>query len=627
MDQKKRDRRLERIVTVGALAAIVLLFAVFLKDSLLPFLRLELHNDLEGAHEFLRARGFRGGAAVVLVEALQMVVVLIPAEFIQITSGLNYPFYLALVLCDLGVCLGATLIFLLVRVLRYHSSAYEKRRDRIERLTAGVREKGTVLILYLLFFMPLIPFGAICYYGSSTRLRYGRYILTVATGVVPSIVVSNLLGTAGMAFLRNALPLWLLLLIIVFLAAALFALILFFLHRFAFRHSDGTPDSPVYLLIFLLVRLWHGSVRQLVLEEELLSRAETPYILLANHESFFDFFYIHQLAHPRNPNFLVNEYYTTRPVLKYLGRRIGILSKKLFTPDLSTAMGLVRTLKKGYPVVIFPEGRLSPDGRSNPILEKGGALYQRLGADLVLVKISGAYYARPKWRKRAYHSPIRVAVERVVKKEELRDMAPEELDKLISETLYSDAGTWEGHYPQKDKAAGLENVLYRCPVCGALYSTRGVGNELRCSACSGVFELDERYRFPELGSISDAYRRIREMEREALPGLCLRTKVRARIHGAGGGKTREEEGECTLTEEAFSYRSEGTGFSIPLEKLPALPFSCGEEFECYYRDELYYFYPLEERRQVARWALLTDLLTERREKQADETAKAGGQKR
>ena len=618
---------MERIVTFAALAAIVLLFAFFLKDSLLPFLRLEMQNDLEGAHEFLRSRGFLGYAAVVLVEALQMVVVLIPAEFIQISSGLNYPFYLALLLCDLGVCLGATLIFLLVRIVHYHSSAYEKRRSRIDRISAGVRNRGIVLILYLLFFMPLIPFGAICYYGSSTRLRYGRYILTVATGVVPSIVVSNLMGAAGMAFLRNAVPLWLLLLIIVLLAALLFALILFFLHRFSFRHSDGTPDSPVYLLIFLLVRLWHGSTRHLVLEEERLEEAEAPYILLANHESFFDFFYLHQLAHPRNPNFLVNEYYTTRPVLKFLGKRIGILSKKLFTPDMASAMGLVRTLRKGYPVVIFPEGRLSPDGSSNPILERGGALYKRLGADLVLVRISGAYYAKPKWRKRIYHSPVRVTVERVLKKEELREMAPEELDRLISDTLYSDAGTLEtGHYRQRDKAKGLENILYRCPACGEAYSTRSRGNVLRCSACSGVFPLDEHYRFPGLGSISDAYRRIRALEEAALPGLRLQARVRTRIHGAGGGRIREETGECCLTEEDFSYRSEKTAFSIPLEKLPALPFSCGEEFECYYRDELYYFYPLEERQQVARWALLVDLLTERRERRAAEDADGGGEK-
>ena len=58
-----------------------------------------------------------------LVEALQEVVVFIPAEFIQISSGLSYPFYIALLLCDLGACLGATIIYVLVNLitdLLYH---------------------------------------------------------------------------------------------------------------------------------------------------------------------------------------------------------------------------------------------------------------------------------------------------------------------------------------------------------------------------------------------------------------------------------------------------------------------------------------------------------------------------
>ena len=610
-------RRRERLVTGLLLAAILFLFAFFLRDSLLPFLRLELRNDLEGANEYLRTEGLAGFVSVVLVEALQMVVVFIPAEFIQISSGLNYPFWLALLLCDLGVCLGATVIFLLVRTLHVHSAAYEKRRSRIDRLSAPVRDRGTILILYLLFFMPLIPFGAICYYGSSTRLRYGRYLLTVATGVVPSIVISNLMGEAGMAFLRHALPFWPLLLIIVLLAALLFGLILFFLDRFCFRHSDGTPDSPACLLIFALARLWRGSTRKLLLEDSLLAEAEAPYILLANHESFFDFYYIHQLAHPKNPNYFVNEYYTTRPVLKYLGKKMGVLSKKLFTPDVASAMGLLRMLKKGYPVVIFPEGRLSPDGSSNPILEEGGALYKRLGVDLVLARISGAYYAKPKWRRRIYRTPIRVTVARVLKKEELAALSPEEVDRIIADTLYTDAGDGGlGPYPQRDKAAGLENVLYRCPLCGTLYSTRGQGNELRCTACGKSLPLDENYRFPpEVGSISDAYRRIRALERKELEGLHLQAKVKTKIHGAKGGRTRQERGECTLTEAGFAYRSGSVEFFIPTEKLLALPFSCGEEFECYHGDELYYFYPEENRQQVARWALLADLMTERHREQ------------
>ena len=84
------------------------------------------------------------------------------------------------------------------------------------------------------------------------------------------------------------------------------------------------------------------------------------------------------------------------------------------------------------------------------------------------------------------------------------------------------------------------------------------------------------------------------------------------IYGANSGRKRRETGECTLSPEAFTYRSDSIEFSIPTDKLPALAFSCNKEFELYHEGELYYFYPAENRQQVARWALLVDLLAERR---------------
>ena len=600
---------------------ILALFVFFLKDILLPLLRLELHRDLEGARALLAERGIQGALTVVLVEALQMVVVFVPAEFIQISSGLSYPFWAALLLCDAGVCLGATIIFVLVRVFRFQSAAYAKRRQRIDRLSAAVHERNTVLLLYLLFFMPIIPFGAICYYGSSTKLPYRKYILTVATGVVPSIVVSNLMGEAGLAFLKESMPLWLLVCIIVALAAALFVLIFFVIRRFCFRGAEETPDSMMYALIFLIVRLWQGRRCRVELHEELLHQAEAPYILLANHESFFDFYYISQLSHPRNPSYLVNEFYCTRPVLRRMAKPGGILSKKLFTPDVGTAVGLLRMTRKGYPVVIFPEGRLSPDGRSNPIVEPGGALYKRLGVDLVLTRISGAYYANPKWRARGYRGRVRVEVIRVVKREELKKMDAAAIDALIAETLRSDASAeCPDRYPQRDKAAGLENLLYRCADCGALYTTRGKGNTLFCTACGARHSLDETYHFTDgPGSIPAYYDRIRALELAGLDGFSLRAEVETKVYGPDGRVVKKERGQCTLTPEAFSYRSATGDFSIPTEQLPALAFSCGKEFELYHDKLLYYFYPLDAPQQVARWALLVDLLAEKRREKVDIT--------
>ena len=54
-----------------------------------------------------------------IVEALQMVVVFLPAEFIQLAAGISYPPLIAILLCDLGVFLGASIIYLLVNVLNY----------------------------------------------------------------------------------------------------------------------------------------------------------------------------------------------------------------------------------------------------------------------------------------------------------------------------------------------------------------------------------------------------------------------------------------------------------------------------------------------------------------------------
>ena len=132
MTEPKRETpkkmKIEQGVMLAILAVIVVLVVLFLKDVMLPLLKLELRRDFAGARALLRDRGLMGALTVVLVEALQMVIVFVPAEFIQISCGLSYPFPAALLLCDLGVCLGATIIFALVRTFRYQSAAYARRR-------------------------------------------------------------------------------------------------------------------------------------------------------------------------------------------------------------------------------------------------------------------------------------------------------------------------------------------------------------------------------------------------------------------------------------------------------------------------------------------------------------------
>ena len=406
----------KRIAVLLCLMAIIALFAFFLSDILIPLLRMEFHNDVDGARQLLESKGALGAVTVILVEALQMVVIFVPAEFIQISSGLSYPFPIALALCDLGVCLGATMIFILVRTFRYDASGTggsRKAETMIGRLSARTDSTNTQLMMYLLFVMPVVPFGAISYYGSGTGIRFGRYLFTAATGAIPSIIVSNLIGTSVKAFLIHALPLRVLVLIIIVLAAALLAALWILFTRVLFRDSDGTPDSPLYDIIFRIIRIWRGRRQNLHVDNTKLQGMEPPFVVLCNHESFYDFYYVSELLGDYRPSYVINQHVTSAPVLRHLSGRVGMIPKRLFYNDVA-AFKVARTLRAGYPVVIFPEGRLSLDGTNNPLIRDTAFLYQRLKTDLVIVKIAGAYFSCPKWRKTFYPSDIHVTVERIL---------------------------------------------------------------------------------------------------------------------------------------------------------------------------------------------------------------------
>lgn len=606
-------KRTQRIIIFASLITVLALFAFFLKDILIPYVKMELNHDLDGAKELLTGKGVFGFLTVVLVEALQMVVIFIPAEFIQISSGMSYPFYIAILLCDAGICLGATIIYVLVRVFRFDNERFDEKERMIDRIAATRKKhRNTVLLLYFLFIMPFIPFGAICYYGSRRDLKYGCYILTVATGVIPSIVTSNLMGAATKYFLSRDLPLWLLVLIIAALAVLLFGILFLFLDRVYLKENDGTPDSVIYGAFFRFVHFIRKRRQRLTLDNSLLKDVKPPYVVLCNHESFYDFYYLKQLIPDVNPAFVVNRHYISMPVIRTLAKKAGFIPKRLFHTDMVTPVKILRAIRGGYPVAIFPEGRLSLTGVQNPIVEHSASFYQKLNADLVLVKISGAYFANPKWRSAFYPSDITVRVERVITAQEAKAMTEAALNEAIESALrYDESALAQNVYPQKNKAKGLQNVLFRCIDCGALYTLRGEGNTLTCTACGAAHTLNERYRFTDAPETIHAYyRRIADAERKELDRLHLETPVKTVIFREKGRYKTRDRGVCTLTREGFAYCSARERFLIGFDELPALPFSCNREFEVYRGDDLYYFYPTVDRAQCARWALSVDLIKE-----------------
>lgn len=612
--QGKKKRTLEKIVVFSLAAVVIALLVFFLKDIFFPFIRLEIDKNFEGAKELLRSKGILGGATVVLVEALQMVVIFIPAEFIQLSSGMSYPWYLAVILCDLGVVLGASIIYFIVHILNFDGDIFHQ-SDKISKYEKAGRTRSVVILMYFLFFMPIIPFGAICYFASHRRISYPRYILTCATGVIPSIGTSIIMGTAIKEFIANNLRLWVLVLIIVGAAAILFVLIFIVLYKFYIRQNNNTPDSVFYSLFRKVADIHLKRKCRIKVEGQNVAEIVGPYLLLSNHASFYDFYFIAAVDRKRNFCYVLNRHYFGMPLIGWVAKRCGFIPKKIFSGDVETVKKIFRMKEKGYPVIMFPEGRLSSDGVTSRINPATAELALKLDIPLVLARISNSYLVKPKWRKKLFRNTVKVTVGRIIDREELKTFDKEALIRVIEAELYENAFENGVTFKNKGKAEGLDGLLYACPHCGGLYSTRAEGDTFACVDCGKSYTVNANYGFSGGGgllNVHDYYEAIKEQERKKLADLDLETDVAVKIFDKNSNKFVRDEGVFRLDADGVRYRSvkRDYGFGFALKDLEGIAYSVNEEFELYYDNRLHYFYPKGNRKICTRVALLYDLLKE-----------------
>ena len=628
MPKKKRARKplsaiiIERVTILVVALIVIGLLVFFMSKVFFPFIKLEINKDFDGAKALLTEQGFLGYATVSLIEALQMVVIFIPAEFIQLTTGMSYPWWLAIILCDIGVILGSSIIYLLVNIFKFSGNAFN-RNNSIEKYARMSKNRSTIILMYLLFIMPVIPFGAICYFGSSKKVPFHKYLLTCATGVIPSISTSILMGTAVKEFIAAAIPLWLLIIIILGAGTILFILLLFVLNKFFFKQNDNTPFSVFYGLIVGLSSLFmRFHVKYHVINRKALDKLDGSYLVLANHHSWFDYLGLHYLNKNRRYAMVMNNYYFQLPIIGKWFKRAGCIPKKLFTPDIQCILGIMKAKEAGFPIAMFPEARLSTDGGRSLMNTGIVPLIKKLDVPVVLVQLRKGYFIKPKWRKRRFRGTFDVEVKRVVKPEELKQMSDSQILEVVESNLYFNEfdNTRKVRMLSNHKAKGLEKILYRCPHCGSLYTNIGKGNKLICTSCNKEYDIDIHYQFTktkagDYKNIYEYYQAIKKMEIEEMDNVLFDIEVSTKIF-SDGKKPRMDRGVFHFDNEKVSYKSivDGNYFEYKISQLEGIAYSVNEEFEMYYKNDLYYFYPLKEDKAICtRIALIFESMKEKAE--------------
>lgn len=588
----------------------------------------------------LRNFGMRGYITIALLAMIQVIMTFVPAEPVQVLGGVAFGFLRGLVAYMVGMIIANTIIFVLYKIYGTRLNRFfENNLDLdLERVSGSGR---IMLVIFLLYFLPAIPYGMICFFAASMRIKYPRYILVTTLSAIPSACIGVGLGHIAMS------TGWIVTIIMLAVIVILFTLFIIkrraimkwvndIIHRASEPHTTKTKvkKSPKFFLAiadFVARVIYFFKGVKLKLKNNV-GKIKGPAIVLCNHGAFSDFVYSGMLLRKSGPNFITARLYFCHRWFARLLRTFGCFPKSMFSLDIESIKNCRRVINRGGVLAMMPEARLSTAGRFEDIQPSTYSFIKQMGVDVYFIKISGDYLASPKWgngmRRGAY---VEAELSPLFKKEELEALTPDAIGERIENALYYDELNWldtmpKVRYKSKTIAEGLENILAVCPHCKGRYTLMTKGNRLYCEKCELSLTVSDRYLFVEddapFKHFTDWFNWQVDLVRDEVladPEFALTDKVTLK-HPSIDGKTLLRtvgEGECTLSREGLVYRGTINGENVekrfPMDKIYRLLFGAGENFEIYEGQTIYYFVPTDTRSAVM-WYIVSKNLKDNTDK-------------
>lgn len=149
-------------------------------------------------------------------------------------------------------------------------------------------------------------------------------------------------------------------------------------------------------------------------------------LILANHSSFLDPFYIGCAFRHRRMYFMTADVVMKHPIVRILLTGMGCVSINRESYDIQAIKKITALAKDGQTVAIFPQGSVHRDNDMQEI--KNGAILIAIQAGVPLVPI---YTCKP---KHFYHRQIAVIGEALHIEQKMPSLA--EIDRYSAELLY-----------------------------------------------------------------------------------------------------------------------------------------------------------------------------------------------
>jgi uncharacterized membrane protein YdjX (TVP38/TMEM64 family) len=190
-----RQTKIRRIAAIAAFP--LLIAALFVPVIIWHDIIWKFFTSDVGLREWIKQRGAAAPIVFITIQAVQVIVFVIPGEVPQIAGGYLFGVWYGSLLSVAGIAVGSTVAFFLGRALGTPFVEALFRRDQVERVRTLLLSERARIVFFLLFLIPGIPKDILCYVAGVTPLGFPYFIAVSTLGRLPGIVVSAIIGNAA----------------------------------------------------------------------------------------------------------------------------------------------------------------------------------------------------------------------------------------------------------------------------------------------------------------------------------------------------------------------------------------------------------------------------------------------
>jgi 1-acyl-sn-glycerol-3-phosphate acyltransferase len=199
--------------------------------------------------------------------------------------------------------------------------------------------------------------------------------------------------------------------------------------RFDMEKKPITPPFLLLLLKWIISRFnilrHHSKITKINMKG-----LRPPYLLLCNHNAFYDFSVETCALFPHRGNYVAAiDGYIGR---EWLLRLIGCICKRKFTKDIGIIRHLHTVIKKGNVAVLFPEARYSLCGTTAVLPDSLGKLVKFLKVPVVVLIMNGHHINAPFWNIKDKGIRTDATMKQIFTADEIDKASFEEINERIN---------------------------------------------------------------------------------------------------------------------------------------------------------------------------------------------------